>query len=1486
MATKKISELEAVTTAEDNDVLVLVDVSEGTTNKITKGNLLLGSGNQIEIDLDSATYQLVFKLKNSEGTVLSTATIDLPSENAITKIEYENGKLTLTKQSGATSQVDISGLIEGLVTESDFNGFKEALQETIQGITETLGEINTKNLEQDKKLAENYNEINNLKEQVTDAENNQLTSNATGTSIDINDSASAKNRGIGLIGNTTQESTTGVQLINITATSQSSQYGFTLTVNDDKSITINGTSTSSSYAYFRIAENLTLPAGNYTLSNGNNNAAVNSFLFLDDGNTFPKTNVSNVTLTEDTVIKPYIRIAPGATMNKETVYPMIVKGTYTAETMPAYEAYTGGIPAPNPDYEMPIKNTGDNGSVNEKVQNKNLFNKNDTDIANGYLVNGVPNGNTQYNQKVTGYIPVKAGETYIQNLANTNNEYAYYDKNKNYISGTNHSIPSTGLFNPPEGAEYLRTGFFAKQLDTFQLEEGSTVSDYVPHEEQNISLTLPEGMKLCKIGDVSDYFYKENGKWYKHEVIKKIVLTGNENWIYYTSIGEPYFFYTPDYTNIIKNKIVDNSIILCNYFQNRGKAYKPSGQGIFVNADFSGKIENGNLSVTTYDWGNDVETFKQFLREKKPEVYFAVKEPTEIEITDETLIAQLDAMQNIRTYKPVTHISSSNETPATVNITYVKDSKLATQEKITPDNRLLSDLVNDTNQTNKFVTSSEKEGWDAKYNKPNTGIPKADLSNEVKSSLNKANTAELVIGIDTNTYDSTKTYNTGDIVIQNEKIYKANQDNITGTFDSSKWDEISIYEYQKIQDEKLAENYNEINNLKQQVEDLENNQLISNATGTSIDINDSASAKNRGIGLIGRTTQESTTGKQLFDISQVQAQSGSTSNSSGKVELRDNGFKLTKLTAAGDGNGRYTGSIPCVLEAGNYIISGKLNDKSNLHIMAIFGGSKVVVISGNSIAFSLDNAVTGLQFCLRLEEEQNTYVEYSDIMIRPSTITDDTYEPFTGGQASPNPDYQQDIKNTGDNINLFDGNAPTTTRGGVTLYNNGDGSYTLNGTLTANTAFQLTTSPITLENGKTYTQSIKVVSGTFKGSVVPNFKNSNDEIQYNVFNNNSTTTTTDIMTLNSYDYVISNGTTVNCTFKVKLEEGTKATPYSPYGCGNVNEKVQNKNLFDGMFVKKYIDQSTGQPTTYEMVNYRASENFIIIKANTNYIGSRQDDTKGIAYYYYELNGSYIAHSTNSGALVYETRVFDRDVKVKVLLMNCVSSKDYTFQLEQGTTATEYQAHAEQNISFPLAEGQKLMQGDYLADDGVHHVSGETVFDGTEDMGRYRPDVSSEYFCAHISIANLKAANGVHRCNYFKEVYGSTYNQTDNSFYCMSSQYVYISIAREIIGATADTSSIECLELFKNYLATQKENGTPVILQYSLINEVVDPYTPGQQIAWEQIKALRTYKNVTHISSEDETPATVEIEYVVDTKTYIDNEIETLKNAVISLGGNV
>ena len=73
----------------------------------------------------------------------------------------------------------------------------------------------------------------------------------------------------------------------------------------------------------------------------------------------------------------------------------------------------------------------------------------------------------------------------------------------------------------------------------------------------------------------------------------------------------------------------------------------------------------------------------------------------------------------------------------------VADLVSGLQTEITSTNKLASDLVDDTNSGNKFVTTTEKQKWNNKgtYSKPSGGIPKTDMTSEVQTSLNKADTA-------------------------------------------------------------------------------------------------------------------------------------------------------------------------------------------------------------------------------------------------------------------------------------------------------------------------------------------------------------------------------------------------------------------------------------------------------------------------------------------------------------------------------------------------------------------------------------------------------------------------------------------------------------------------------------------------------------------------------------------------------------------------
>ena len=174
------------------------------------------------------------------------------------------------------------------------------------------------------------------------------------------------------------------------------------------------------------------------------------------------------------------------------------------------------------------------------------------------------------------------------------------------------------------------------------------------------------------------------------------------------------------------------------------------------------------------------------------------------------------------------------------------------------------------------------------------------------------------------------------------------------------------------------------------------------------------------------------------------------------------------------------------------------------------------------------------------------------------------------------------------------------------------------------------------------------------------------------------------------------------------------------------------------------------------------------------------------------------------------------------LNNC---KVYIQVQEQNQAVSEftYIPHAHQTYTFPLAQGQKLLQGDYIADDGIHHVRGQATESGTT-----------------ITLADAKN-NGEYKCN--KKVSGNLNGQT----------------------LTFDTAV------------------TDALIEYELVNEIIDPFTPAQQAVLEEIrKKAKSYKGGTHIYSTDEISPVFDVEYHTD----LQGENENLQSQLDSLEARV
>ena len=86
-------------------------------------SLITETGNKISLTIDSSTYVMTLQLKDKNGSVLSTGTIDLPLETMVVGASYnaDTQEIELTLKNGSKVSFSVSDLVKGLVNEDDLN---------------------------------------------------------------------------------------------------------------------------------------------------------------------------------------------------------------------------------------------------------------------------------------------------------------------------------------------------------------------------------------------------------------------------------------------------------------------------------------------------------------------------------------------------------------------------------------------------------------------------------------------------------------------------------------------------------------------------------------------------------------------------------------------------------------------------------------------------------------------------------------------------------------------------------------------------------------------------------------------------------------------------------------------------------------------------------------------------------------------------------------------------------------------------------------------------------------------------------------------------------------------------------------------------------------------------------------------------------------------------------------------------------------------
>ena len=305
---------------------------------------------------------------------------------------------------------------------------------------------------------------------------------------------------------------------------------------------------------------------------------------------------------------------------------------------------------PTPDAPVAVQTT--TGEQTVKITGKNLINENGERSSqyingNGNFVVGVSNG------YVNQQIPTKPNTAYTFSASSKTTQNVYirigeYKANgsfikRNLISSLNQTITTDAE------CYILKTCIDVSPGNHFtnpQLELGSTATAYEPYQRQEHPIDLGS-IELCKIGNYQDRIYKTGGKWYVEKQVGKLSLA-NIDWVASpTTTTGVYRMRTqtapsdvaPPINNTTKAAILSSAYKV----MTAADAYTALETGIAIQSDTPHIfVYDPNYNLTT-----SPTAFKTKMESISAVLYYALATPTTTEITDTTLLAQLNFIANL-----------------------------------------------------------------------------------------------------------------------------------------------------------------------------------------------------------------------------------------------------------------------------------------------------------------------------------------------------------------------------------------------------------------------------------------------------------------------------------------------------------------------------------------------------------------------------------------------------------------------------------------------------------------------------------------------------------------------------------------------------------------------------------------------------------------------------------------------------------------------
>ena len=658
------------------------EINEHTDNKKT--------------ELNNYTTELEKSLKNEFDTYETEKEEQLDLYKATLETEMANKKDSLIEEI-ETAQDDFDANVEEKT--NTFNSNVET--KTTEFNNNSTEKINAFNSNAEEKIAD-YDEhvetltsrIADLEEETEDLFNALDTEKISGTELYIEDAKPCRAINTEIDAMYAQKTTTGAQLLDsadfLFTNNTLKQNGLEVVINEDGSITINGTATNITY----LKKNLksVLEDGNYYFYNFNNiNQSNETYYMLIQGrkstgytpvdyyNTrgYQTDNFIKDTETYDASFDCLFVFKEGFVANNLKLYPVISK---TAQT--GFEPYTGKIASPSPDYPQAIEQVD---SVKLQCTGSNLLDYtkilSTPSTTSGITIKLEANGNITISGKPKySYFSViqsknivdilKDGETYYLDQSNYN-RYFYTeiqavkgDGSITYI-GPQKSCASFKV-NKSLFKKYV-IRIIGGSLTNWGEEERTVTSNFkltrqknLPFEkyiEKTVNIDL-KGNKLCAISDTikDKLLIDKNGNVALQKNVGKNIFDGTTKWKKSAYTGNTIFYLA----NTQKAKFSDVGI--CNYFLVK-RVWDIDILGLELY-----DLNNIRVGLTRNSEIQTEDAFNEWLTTHNLEVYYALATPELIDL------GQLPEL--LKTFNGINNIwAETNLGNTEIEIEYVQDVK-------------------------------------------------------------------------------------------------------------------------------------------------------------------------------------------------------------------------------------------------------------------------------------------------------------------------------------------------------------------------------------------------------------------------------------------------------------------------------------------------------------------------------------------------------------------------------------------------------------------------------------------------------------------------------------------------------------------------------------------------------------------------------------------------------------------------------------------